>query len=117
MFTNVLQMVRMRHQPTDKEIFDNSKTKTFVVDSQDVQGGSKVNIDEILSNLDALEDNTTSNAIKSLNKTQKLAFDVLTSRNYILNPLSEEEALARVKQQFIDNRSADTRLQDRLGDN
>lgn len=117
LFTNVLQMVRMRHQPTDKEIFDNSKTKTFVVQSQDVQGGSKVNIDRILSNLSAFEDNTTSNAIKALNKTQKLAFDVLTSKNYMINPLSDEEALQRIQDQFVDNRSSSSRLSDRFGGN
>ena len=116
-FTNVLQMVRMRHQPTDKEIFDNSKTKSLIVQNQDVAGGSKVNVDQILSNLDAFEDNTTSNAIKSLNKTQLLAFDVLTSKSYMINPLSEQEALARVKQQFVDNRSASSRLNERLGNN
>lgn len=121
LFTNVLQMVRMRHQPTDRAIYDNTRqqfiNKSSIVESQDVAGTSKVNIDDIFANLSAFEDNTTSNAIKSLNKTQKLAFDVLTSKNYMINPLSDEEALAKVKQQFTDNRSANTRLQERLGDN
>ena len=47
--------------------------------------------------------------LSTLNATQRATYDMLTTKN---NPLSHEEALAQVKQQFTDNRSLDERLQD-----
>ena len=47
--------------------------------------------------------------LASLNATQRATYDMLISKE---NPLSHEEALAQVKQQFVDNRPLQERLSD-----
>ena len=78
-----------------QEIIDRGKEKapyTWNQVNNEIQEEAGVNLD-----------------LSTLNATQRATYDMLTTKN---NPLSHEEALAQVKQQFTDNRSLDERLQD-----
>ena len=78
-----------------QEIIDRGKDKapyTWNQVNNEIQEEAGVNLD-----------------LSTLNATQRATYDMLTTKN---NPLSHEEALAQVKQQFTDNRSLDERLQD-----
>ena len=78
-----------------QEIIDRGKDKapyTWNQVNNEIQEEAGVNLD-----------------LSLLNATQRATYDMLTTKN---NPLSHEEALAQVKQQFTDNRSLDERLQD-----
>lgn len=98
-FTNVLQMVRMRHQSEDKTK-DEETTSEPTVPSQDVKGTyeSKFDVNEVLDRYKKFDDeqaNTTNNVSflrSQLNATQATAFDNLMSPTAQVDPMTAQEA-------------------------